>query len=113
MNDIYGVIGKKPTKDYSKTRDLDLEYFAAVKIIRGIEALFLRGTRLYGVERMTDKPFQGMASPIQTILNSKLMKKYWTEIKPMINDSVVGIIDQIIVFGRYGTFKTYQSRHDD
>lgn len=113
FNDIYGVIGRKPTKDYSSTRDLDLEYFAALKIIRGIEALFLRGTRLYGVERMTEKRFQGMASTVQTILNSKLMKKYWTEVKHMINDTVANIIDKIVMFGRFGTLKTYQSKHDD
>lgn len=109
LNDIYGHIGKEKIQDYAETRDLDLEYLAAVKIIRGFESLTLRGINYYGVERLANREFQGMTSTLQAFLSSKLIKEYWTEIKPMINDLVVDIFDSLMMFGRFGSLKTYHS----
>ena len=100
MNDIYQTIGKNPVKNYSSTRDLDLEYLAALKIFKAIETVFLVGFNVYGIQKITDPDFQGVSSTMHTMFTSKLMKNYWVQLKPLFQDEMAAIFDSLMIYGR-------------
>jgi hypothetical protein len=100
FNDIYGVIGKQQVNDYVSTRNLDMEYLAALKIFKSIETVFLVGLSVYGIDKITDPDFQGVSSTMQTIFGSNLMKKYWVELKPLFQDDMAAIFDNLMIYGR-------------
>lgn len=98
--DIYGAIGKKKINNYTTLRNKDFEYLAALKIFRSYETIILIAMNIYGVTKLTDPNFQGIASTMQTVFSSKLIKNYWSQTKSLFNDEVVEFIDDFLSTAR-------------